>query len=193
MSSRYERILAANSADTPHRWQSFAERSDPIYGAATTMWGALAHGYKAAADLVAKECCDDNGCRDTLHPPAFFLFRHYIELTLKYIWKEYFSRGWLDFKPPDDHHRLLPLWQRIRRVSEAIGLFSAGDEFVTRVERSIALFAALDNRSTHSRYPTVGGKYHSFHIGIEQLIRAVDDIDTVFFGLRAMVDAYDGY
>jgi hypothetical protein len=191
MSSRYEQILEANGADIPQRWQSFAKRSDPIYGSETMMWGALAHGYKIAADLVAKECCDNGKFRDTLYSPVLFLYRHYIELSLKYLWKEYFLLGLLDSEPPDDDHRLLPLWQRIQEASEAVGLLSADDAFITQVGKSILLFDRLDKRSTHSRYPTVGGKYSSLYVNIEALIRAVDDIDTIFYGLGAMIQEWE--
>jgi hypothetical protein len=187
MPSRYEQILEANSADTPRRWQCFARRGAPIYSDEAA-WGALARGYKTAADIVARECCDSNRCRDTIFPPICFLYRHWVELALKSVWKQYFSGGLLDCEPPDNQHRLLILWRAIREASTAFGLFSAKDEFILRVEKSIDLLNSIDPRSTHSRYPTVGDKYHSLGIDIEDLISAVDDIDTFFFGLGVMIE-----
>jgi hypothetical protein len=191
MPSRYEQILEANGADTPRRWQPFARRGAPRHSAETTAWGALAYGYKTAADIVAKECCDSNTVRDTLWPPIFFLYRHWIEIELKSTWKGYFSWGLLDCEPPNNEHRLLTLWRKVRKASTKVGFFSEEDEYILRVDRSIELFDSVDERSTHSRYPTVRGKYHSLDINIERLISAVDDIDTIFFGLGEMTQEYD--
>jgi hypothetical protein len=193
MSSRYEQVLERNRADTPQSWQSFARRVDPICDSESLMWNRLAHDYKSAADIVARESCNSYKHRDTLHSPIFWLYRHYIELVLKYFWREYFSLGWLDWEPPDDEHNLLILWRTIRKTSEAHGLFSADDKFIDQVEKSINHFNTLDKRSMHSRYPEVGGKYHSLHIGIEKHICAADDLDTLFYGLRAEIQEYESY
>jgi hypothetical protein len=193
MPSRYKQILDANSAETPQRWKRFAQRIPPMYGEGAA-WGALANGYKKAADIVAKEYVENIRYSDTLWQPILFLYRHWVELELKALWKKYFSFGALDSEPPE-HHSLSPLWHKIREISSSLGILDKEEEFVVRVERSINLFNSIDSVSTHSRYPVVNGAYHSLGIsGIEALICAVDDIDTLFYGLGVMIDqSYDPF
>ena len=192
MSSRYEQILEANASDTPMPWRVFARRRPFAPRDPAIMWDSLAYGYQRAADIVAKEFCDRDR-NQILSAPIFFLYRHYVELKLKGAWQQYFSRGWLNSGPPTNNHELLGLWNTVREVSVNHGLFDAGDEFVARVQQSIELFDSIDKRSTHSRYPEVGGEFHSLDLEVEAFILAVDDIDTFFFGLDARIDIHDGY
>jgi hypothetical protein len=103
MPSRYEQLLDAHSAITPRRWRPFATRTPRTYLDAGNAWGASAYGYKQIADRVAKEFYDRNEINETLFPPIFFLYRHWIELGLKHIWAEYFSHGLLEDEPLKSH------------------------------------------------------------------------------------------
>lgn len=189
MPSWYEQILEANSARAPRRWQPFAKRVPTPYSHENIAWHALAYGYKTAADIVARECCESR--RGALAEPLFFLFRHYIELKMKAVWKEFFLRGWVDCEPPENEHRLVPLWREIRTASMSIGLIDNNDELIINVDKSISLFNEIDSWSTHSRYPVVAGKCWSIDSDLESLICAVDDIETFFFGLSVMIEQAD--
>jgi hypothetical protein len=192
MHSRFEEILEANSADTPPEWRPFAKRQPVAPRDAAIMWDRLAYGYQRAADIVEKESCDRDR-NDLLLAPIFFLYRHYIELKLKAVWQEYFSRGWLDSAPPKNTQGLVDLWMTIKEASTSHGLFGIDDGFVVRVQKSIELFNSIDDRSTHSRYPEVGGEFHYLDLDLEEFIRSTDDIDTFFFGLGARIDIHSVY
>lgn len=191
MSSAYDHILEKNSARIPRPWRSFAKRDASAYGAEVTAWKALAYGYKNAADMLAKECYNAGHREDILASPIFFLFRHYVELEMKATWKELFLRDWLDREPPQNEHRISILWRTIRDVCTSRGILCDDEDFVVCVDKSLYLINQIDSRSTHSRYPSVRGKYHEIGIDLEGLICAIDDIDTLLFGLSIMIDEAD--
>jgi hypothetical protein len=151
MSSRYEQILEANSADTPLRWRSFAKRRSFTPRDAATMWDELAHGYQMAADIVAKECCDRNK-NSVLCSPIFFLYRHYIELKLKAIWQEYFSRGWLNHEPQKMSTGFRFCGEKsgkpVRPITYSMQMISLLPKLKNQLNYLILLIAALHTRDT---------------------------------------------
>jgi hypothetical protein len=128
-----------------------------------------------------------------LYAPIFFLYRHWIELTLKYIWKDYEDRGWISTKLKYDH-KIIPRWKAIKELLVERDIISEEDEFLESVEKSLKLLSSVDESSVYSRYPqSQPGQLHDIHFDLEEFITTVDDIDTLFFGLSAMVDQYDEY
>jgi hypothetical protein len=89
-------------------------------------------------------------------------------------------------------HKILPLWLTAKAVSVERDIISEDDEFLENVEKSIHLLSSVDALSQYSRYPEgPPGQLHDIHFDLEEFIVAIDDIETVFFGLSAMVDQYD--
>jgi hypothetical protein len=116
-------------------------------------------GYKTAA----RELSTDYEKRDikesaTLIFPIIFLYRHYIELTLKDLIKEIDSK--LNFQRNDkilDKHTLLPLWKEAINQYEKYILENNVLVFTSPIkeERSIVKqFNKVDIGSFSFRYPT---------------------------------------
>jgi hypothetical protein len=116
-------------------------------------------GYKTAA----RELSTDYEKRDTRESstlifPIIFLYRHYIELTLKDLIKEIDSK--LNFQRNDkilDKHTLLPLWKEAINQYEKYILENNVLVFTSPIkeERSIVeQFDKIDSGSFSFRYPT---------------------------------------
>lgn len=191
--SSFETLLELHSEALPSRWRSFARRRIPAYSDEHLAWGAYAYGFKLAADAVAKDCYESRVDRHILYAPIFYLYRHYIELELKSFYKEFFNRGWIsvDFEKSHNIHKL---WHRVKLAAIDKSVLSSDDKFVEHVEKSFNLITSVDKSSMHSRYPVdSNGNVHEIEFDIEQFIIEMDNIETIFFGLSAMIDQYDEY
>ncbi len=75
-------------------------------------------GYKSAGDKLSKFVMEKRTEYDSLIYPIVFLYRHYIELSLKDI----IDRGsnLLDSEGYDFNHKLMDLWHKAEEVSKKI-------------------------------------------------------------------------
>ena len=191
MARSFESLLESHHSRIPYQWKAFVQRSESPYRDERDAWNSYAHGFKLAADSVAKDCYENYPRRQVLYAPIFFLYRYWLELRLKSIWKGYEHRGWISTELKYDH-KILPLWLTVKAVSVERDVISEDDEFVGNVEKSIHLLSSVDALSQYSRYPEgPPGQRHDINFDLEEFITAIDDIETVFFGLSAMVDQYD--
>ena len=196
MTSKFESLLDEHSerlSRLSSPWKRFVQRTRSPFSDENHAWGAYAYGYKLAADAVANVCLENYPMRSVLYAPIFYLYRHYIELELKSMWKEHQRRGWIEEEFQNDH-KIMPLWNRVKAPLFERDIISEVDEFVRDVGKSFNLLNSIDESSTYSRYPTSGNdEPHEIQFEIGEFIVAMDKIDTFFLGISAMIDQYDDY
>lgn len=107
-------------------------------------------GYKAAADLMVERAARSGYDRDTLVFPIVFNYRHFIELSLKYLIATY-GRS-INVEPNWKSHDLAELWRTFKRVLKGHGDHDP-DRTNQAVEHIIAEFAKVDPQSFAYRYP----------------------------------------
>ena len=100
---------------------NFRRDAQPDTDLAARRW-MIPDGFKRAGDCVIQEAVGDSSrIRDWLFYPAAYLYRHYIELSLKNLildGSEVLDRTLL--RNALDSHDLRSLWREVRRILEAV-------------------------------------------------------------------------
>ncbi len=146
-------------------------------------------GYKLAADRLVAAMLDEKEPLDVLIYPTLFLYRHYLELWVKAVWRMAEQLHGRDDDPPKSHN-LSVLWGKtVELLSEHPDAKDFPDlDLATHV---IGEFASLDKGSTIFRYsdkPKQEGKNPLDEIGrinIRQLFDAVNEAAEPLEGLAA--------
>ncbi len=121
--------------------------------------GLYIAGYKYAGDRLAQSLIEDRSHQDALILPIVFLYRHYIELCLKYITSEgkaLLDEGENEKAQKKETHSLRKLWQECKTILDAIGIehgMYAEKDIVESVDAIIIELADKDDRSDGFRYP----------------------------------------
>lgn len=120
-------------------------------GTSTPDWYDFAYGYKNAADLLVSRLNDRGVLAEHVCLPILFLYRHYVELSLKAILIDLDELADILAKLPDKH-LVLPLWKQVR---DALLDFDPSQEsdWLDRAEALIAELDQLDPQSFTFRYP----------------------------------------
>ncbi|MFV0296090.1 MAG: hypothetical protein ACK5JT_08220 [Hyphomicrobiaceae bacterium] len=107
-------------------------------------------GYRRSADALVDMALADSNERDLLIYPILFLYRHALELNLKYIINHYGRH--VGVYPVWKSHEFQVLWPRFRAVLDAFPThdLDSADEFVGGV---IAQFGNVEMSSNSHRYP----------------------------------------
>lgn len=122
-------------------------RLDP--GVGCSPLETMAIGYFDAARLLL-EACEAEGYKATrLGYPAIFLYRQFIELSLKHVLGVYGPK--VGIEPNWTSHDLLRLWALYKEVSTALG--APFNDMDARADAIIKVFAAADPGSYAYRYP----------------------------------------
>lgn len=115
-------------------------------------FSAYTIGYREAADILLKHVLDDPRCQDLLILPMLFLYRHFVEIRLKYIITMGRKRIDVTAGIPIGHN-LTELWDDARAV--ITDLYPNEDaEVLDSVGHCINQLANVDPDSTAFRYPT---------------------------------------
>jgi hypothetical protein len=118
------------------------------------------------------------------------LYRQWIELGLKSIWQQSVRLG-APFGSVPKAHDLIKLWSRERPWFVENGFFSSNDEFVESAERIFSILNNLDPDGTAFRYPPTELPHSDIlNLSLDDFERAIDEVDTIFIGLGAMLDQY---
>jgi hypothetical protein len=146
----------------------------------------MTDGYKRAADLLVREATENRAMRDFLVYPIIFSYRHFLELSLKYVLATF---GPFVGRAADwNEHDLAKLWPKVVEVMDAYS--SAEDEARPHVAACIAEFAKIDERSMSFRYPT-DRKGNPLALGIDRL--DLERLRDVMEGLAGYFNGVDGY
>ena len=117
----------------------------------------IAMGFKMAADLVANGWKAEARHPDNLFVPVAYLYRHCLELLLKYLLRKQEANNEICFlknkkkKPILDQHSLDKLWNIARQLLELRWPNGPGDELDT-MEQIIQEFHKVDPSGQELRY-----------------------------------------
>lgn len=151
-----------------------------------------AEGYLEAAKRLIEPLAKGEQCNDMVAFPIFFLFRHYIELTLKacIITKRKIKEimEGLDTQKLKCNHDLNGL------LSELKSLFSPKEEFLSEsIQEKIRLIGKFDTKSQRFRYPfDTDGNWlidDQMLIGMKNTKKMIDEISFEFNGLLGELGA----
>lgn len=114
-------------------------------------WCVYADGYKRAADLLVRHL-ETTYDVNTVVYPILFLYRQYIELSLKDMIRDGSFLNYRRARPPFVHE-LENLWKQARDIiKKHLSNIPAGD--LDRIESLIGEFSKLDPTSAAFRYPS---------------------------------------
>ena len=113
-------------------------------------WRLYVLGYREAADSIVDQAQEFSV--DLLVYPVMFLYRHYLEISLKHILivlRRYFEES----SELPDHHRLDKLWDEVRSLMEKKWNTIAHMADYDAIEARIIEFHEVDKSSFSFRYP----------------------------------------
>lgn len=113
-------------------------------------WWMYAESYRFAATTLVERFHATGHDQDFLSLPVLYLYRHYAELSLKYLARE--SNRFLGLKPPKLNHKLMPLWSSVESALTKIWPERYGEDHAA-VGQLIQQLAAVDPRSDTFRFP----------------------------------------
>jgi hypothetical protein len=125
--------------------------------------------------------------------PILFLYRHYLELTLKEIIltaTQYLEKS----HDAINSHNVSQLWEEAKKLISQVDLDIPNDDMVA-VENQISQFHSLDKSSMTFRYPVdkQGNVFKNLsdYINIENIREIVDGLHAWCFGLVCVLGEYE--
>lgn len=164
-----------------------------ILGGHRPDWYAFAEGYRVAANLLVDRLRSLGVVAEHVCLPILFLYRHFIELSLKAL---LLDLGELTDAPEltSDRHLLQPLWTKFRDRLRAANLEAGSVPWLDRIGGWIAEFDRLDSRSYTFRYPVdPRGNAHlrpGQAVDIERVRHIMGEVAGAFAGAGAMIDEH---
>ncbi len=150
-------------------------------------WCLYADGYKRAADMLVKHLKTTYDVNTVMYP-IMFLYRQYIELSLKEIvtYGRYLNE---DPRPPKPSHALEGLWQESKSIIKK-HLSDVPPENLDQIESLIQKFSELDPTSTGFRYPADKESNPSFpyDLGAINLKRVAEVMNRFSSLLKPILD-----
>jgi hypothetical protein len=154
-------------------------------------WGVFAYSFKNAADLVYANYKKTR--RDAFWFPAIYLYRQWVELSLKSLWYEV-SKFDSSVGSVPRTHQLLTLWAPIRKWFNEAGLIAADDDFIPSTERFFSVLDEIDPQGTAFRYPPNEVPHRDIvNFSLDDFETAVEHVDTMLFGLTRLLDEYEEF
>ena len=154
-------------------------------------------GYKEAADIVVKKALEmpTIGTKDSYLFPVVFLYRHYFELRLKYLYLS-LSEETNDEKSnaiKDINHSLKKAWYKAKPLLRKEIMNRGSKERVSELIKTIELFVdefhRFDSNSFTYRYP-INKTLNNVHKGettslnLQNLSLQMDFLDSLFWGIE---------
>ena len=158
-------------------------------------WTYYATGYKDAADLLIDTVAEKHHETDVLVFPIAFLYRQYLELSVKDLLVQ--ARNLLDIdKAFPSHHRIDEIWKECMTL---LGEIAPGDstENLQNVGTLIAEFVGIDPISSAFRYPEDTKGNPSLpdlkHIDLVNMKEVIGGIAVMLDGADALIDEYSSF
>lgn len=188
--------------DSGFRWprpgdKAFVTSSNPSANANVVENGhsrlvLMADGYKTAGDLMVEAAGRDGLARDTLVFPIIFNYRHFIEISLKYLLANYGPT--VGIAPNWRSHDLARLWRSSLEMFKKYEITDPDDTNPT-VGAIILEFAKIDPRSYAYRYPVDRwGRQLPVaqrHLHLPTLADVMNGVSGYFDGCDACLDSLD--
>ncbi len=145
-------------------------------------WLPYVRGYKLAAETLVGHAVETCQHQDLLVFPIIFLYRQYLELSLKIIIQSCSKCLELEDNYPKSHN-LKTLWMQCKSLLEQIEPIPKNDIYA--IESVIVEFTQVDPSSQGFRYPTAKDGSPSLplslaHINLRNLREVMDRL-TAFF------------
>ena len=156
----------------------------------------MTEGYLRAADELVDRAASDDYQGELLVYPIVYCYRHYLELTLKYMLAQYGSIGGI--KAVWDTHRLDDLWKKYRKLIRKLNIDSPDNRSDDEaVERLVIEFSKIDSHSSTFRFP-VDKKGKLIDIDFERvdlihLRNIMHGLKSYFTGSDGLLDDLKGY
>lgn len=176
----------------------FRTADDPYRNASVDRHGQnqlvmMMNSYKQAGDLMVERSKRSNYDRDCLVFPIIFNYRHFIELSLKYLIASYGHTVGVDANWAS--HDVAFLWSEFLKVLNGYGIDDP-DQTNPVVARIIMEFAKVDPKSYSYRYP-VDIQGHLIPIAydeldLEMLADVMGELESYFTGSDGYLDHLQG-
>ena len=164
-------------------------------GRVARSWHLVAWGYRQAADALVEHLTDRARMSEPACLPIIFLYRHYVELSLKGM---LLVLGELSAKleKPSHKHALVPLWDLLRtKLSAQVRI--EDDHWMQRAGSIIREFDSMDPKSFAFRYPVdnnqVPNLESDLRVDIVQFREVMDELAIVLDGTATMIDQHLEY
>jgi len=164
-------------------WEKNAQLEDR----ASSRLVLMTNGYKIGADLMVEQAKNSNHERACLVYPIIFNYRHFIELSLKYLLATFGPT--VGVKPNWQSHDLATLWASFREMLAEYGDHDP-DETNPVVETIVVEFAKIDPNSYSYRYP-VDSKGNAIPVTVAEL--DLESLKDVMEGVDGYFTGCDGY
>jgi hypothetical protein len=155
-------------------------------------WHGYMEGYRRAAERLVQHVVETGRDLDYFVYPVAFLYRHAIELALKFLQ----ARGQLllgQQPTASAHHGLASLWTECRRLIDKVWPNHPKDE-LDAAESVIRQLDLKDGRSTTFRYPTTKEGHSSLPDGELINLRNLAEVANRTFNLLDCVSIeFDRY
>lgn len=150
----------------------------------------MADGYREAADRLVDAAAARTALQGTVVYPIIFLYRHFLELELKYVLMTYGRH--FDEQADWKSHSLTHLWEKVRPIIETAGGGTDDRGANDAVEACIREMSVADPMSFSFRYPVEKGgepKVLAFEtVDLGNLCRTMRKIANYFDGLDGLLD-----
>lgn len=149
-------------------------------------------GYKDAGDLLVKEVEVNRAHQDSLVYPILFLYRQYLELSIKDIIRKGRKLQYETESIPKDH-RLDGLW---KICSQLLAEIAPGDseDAIKEIGRLLTEFCTIDPKSEAFRYPEKQDGSPAMpeirHINLRNVREIIGKIAVILDGANGMLDHY---
>lgn len=180
----------------------FDLREDPRYNAVfstfDTTGRAYIHGYFEAAEYLVENFL--SMIQDHVIYPTMFLYRHYIELSLKYILYslEYYHN--IARTKPWDQHQLPAIWSAIKpllKKHENPLYLKHWDKLRIYIEE----FHSIDEKSLSFRYhitktndPSIQGYTHMNILQVQKIVRVLSSyLEMISGGINIEIELREEY
>jgi hypothetical protein len=155
-------------------------------------WFVYAEGYRRGAEVLIAQATAHTGDLDALVYPIVYLYRHYVELSLKILIRD---TGRLLGQPsePPLNHNLRTLWSKAEQLLRQAFPDQPTRDFAA-VGGTIEELAGVDPASEAFRYPLTKSGSASMpglsHINIAQFRDRMLVVERFLEGATSMVDHY---
>jgi hypothetical protein len=155
-------------------------------------WTIYAIGYKEAADILVAQVRQEGRYQDMLVYPTLFLYRQYLELSIKDLIRQ--ARKLQDIDEPfPKTHRIKELWHICSDLLRKISPEDSEDD-LKHIEGLIAEFYTADPTSTAFRYPEDLQGNPSLpglsHINLRNVKEVIAKITVTLDGAAALIENY---
>jgi hypothetical protein len=198
MSKRHALEYAIEEAqNSDFRWPKrgdspFAQAAEPLDNALIaenerTRLVLMTDGYKQAGDLMTRQALKESAARDFLVFPILFAYRHFLELSLKYMLATFGGR--VSIEPNWNDHDLVVLAKSFFEMLDRYGTPDP-DDADSVIASIIAEFAKIDPRSYSNRYPV---DRNGNPLPVTQAALDLANLADVMEGVSGYFTGCDGY